>query len=246
MKERHQRIFEIINKDGSATIEQLKNAVYASEATIRRDLDAMERQGLVLRVWGGAVSTKKANGDPPAFLRNTSNINAKKKIAATARGLLKNNATIFLPSGATVLHFAKQLTAFENIVVITNSFDVMEVLKQHPTARVVFLGGEMYEGYDVAGSITADNIERFNADYLFFSCSGITADGFSSHDSVRLDIIRRMQKHSAKTVLLVDSSKVGKKFIYNGFGFDKIDCVVMEKQPNNEKLTSVLGDKLII
>lgn len=246
MKERQQRIYELVNKQGSATIEQLKNSVFASEATIRRDLNSMEKQGLILRVWGGAVSANKATCDPPSFLRSTTNLNAKKKIARSATRLLSDNMCIFLPSGTTVTQLAKLLNPFKNITVITPCPEIIDILKTHPSARVICLGGELYEGYDYAGNLTLDNIENFNADIMFFSGSGITNDGFTSQDSNRLDIMKKMQKNSKKTVLLADTSKVGKKYIYNGFGFDCIDYVIMEKNPNHLELVKTLGKKLII
>lgn len=245
MKERHQKIYEILNKQGNATVEQLKYAVYASDATIRRDLKKMEQQGLLMRVWGGAVSANKVNCDPPAFVRNNTNINAKKKIAHNAIRLLKNNSSIFLPSGTTVTQLSRLLDAFDNLTAITTCPDIIDILKSNPSARVISLGGELYEGYDFAGTLTANNIDNFNADYLFFSCSGLTVDGFTSNDSIRLDIIRKMQKNSAKTILLADSSKVGQKYIYKGFGFENIDYVLMEKQPDDKELVKTLGNKLI-
>jgi len=245
MRERQQRIYELVNKQGNATIEQLKQTVFASEATIRRDLDKMEKQGLLLRVWGGAVSASKANCDPPSFLRSTTNINAKKKIALNACSLLKDNICIFLPSGTTVTQFARMFGSYKNITVITSCPDIIDILKSHPSATVISTGGELYEGYDFAGTLTADNIEKFNADIMFFSCSGITPGGFTSHDAVRLDIIHKMHKNSTKTVLLADTSKVGKKYIYNGFGFENIDFVIMEKSPDDKELIKVLGEKLI-
>lgn len=245
MKERQQKICEILNKQGSATVEQLTQAVYASEATIRRDLHAMEQQGRIKRVWGGAVPAGGVNCDPPSFTRNNTNINAKKKIAACASGLLKDNTSVFLPSGSTVTQLSRLLHKPENLTVITSCPDIIDILKGSPNVRVICLGGELYEGYDFTGTLTAGNIERYNVDLLFFSCSGITAEGFSSNDAVRLDIIRKMHKNSGKTVLLADTAKVGKKYMHKGFGFDEIDYVIMEKQPDDAALVRILGDKLI-
>lgn len=245
MKERQQKIFEILNRQGSATVEQLKNAVFASTATIRRDLDKMEQQGMLFRVWGGAVSANKGTSDPPSFVRHNDNINAKKKIAQNAISFLKNGASVFFPSGTTVSYLAKLFDSFEDVTVITTCPDIVDILKVNPLMKVISLGGELYEGYDFVGTLTANNIDNFNADLLFFSCSGLTADGFTSTDAVRLDIIRRMQKNSAKTILLVDTSKVGKKFIYQGFDLDKIDYVIMENLPDDKELIQRLGKKLI-
>lgn len=245
MKERQKKIYDILDRKGNATVEELKRAVFASDATIRRDLKKMEQQGLLMRVWGGAVSANKENCDPPAFVRNNTNINAKKRIAHNAIGLLRNNLSVFLPSGTTVTQFSRLFDSFENLTVITTCPDIIDILKSKSSVKVISLGGELYEGYDFAGALTGNNIDNFYADLLCFSCSGLTADGFTSNDAVRLDIIRKMQKCSAKTVLLADTSKVGKRFIYKGFGFEFIDHVIMEKLPDDKELVKVLGKKLI-
>lgn len=246
MKERQQRIYELVCQQGNATVEQLKQAVFASGATIRRDLEQMERQGLLLRVWGGAVAAGKADCDPPSFVRNTANMGAKKKIAQTACALLKNNVSVFLPSGTTVTQLAKLLGQFKNLTVITNCPEVMELWKHQPSVKMICLGGEVYEGYDLAGPMTVQNIGNYHADYLFFSCSGLTAEGFTSHDAQRLEIIQAMQRNSAKTVLLADTSKVGKSYLYKGFGFAEIDHVIMEQLPPDDALGKTLGDKLTV
>ena len=245
MNDRQEKIYHILSKQGNVSVEQLKREIFASEATIRRDLTQMEQEGLLLRTWGGAVSVKNKNSDPPLFVRSNANVNAKNAIAKIAAGFLENNMTLFLASGTTVAKFAKVLHKYENLTVITNGLDTVAALSNHLSAKIIIPGGELYENYDLIGTLTESTIEAFNADLFFFSCSGITAEGFSSVDMIRLNIIKKMKKNSAKTVLLIDTSKVGKKFTYRGFGFEEIDYVVMEAEPNDTALKKALGSKLI-
>lgn len=244
MNERQERIYEILSKNGSATVEQLTKELYASDATIRRDLTKMEREGLLARVWGGALLNSNGNADLPAFVRSMTNIEAKKKIAYNASGLIRDNMSIFMSSGTTVTELSKLLGSFENLTVITNGLDIINELNRLGV-RVIAIGGELYEHYDFIGSIAENNIEMFNTDIFFFSCSGITSGGFTSKDMHRLEIMNRMQKNSHKTVLLSDTSKVGKKYTYKGFGFDKIDYVVMETVPGDKELVNALDRKLL-
>ena len=245
MNDRQEKIYKILNKRGSASVDTLKREVFASEATIRRDLKQMEQEGLLIRTWGGAMSTGNINNDPPLFVRSNSNVNAKNEIARIASSFLADNMTIFLSSGTTVTKLAKNFHRYENLTVITNGLDTVAAISKHLSAKVIILGGELYENYDAVGSMTERAIEQFNADLFFFSCSGITADGFSSVDMTRLNIIRKMKKNSAKTILLADTSKVGKRYTYRGFGFEDIDYVVMETKPNDAELKKALGEKLI-
>lgn len=245
MNERQEKIYQILNKQGNSSVKHLKQAVFASDATIRRDLKQMEQEGLLLRTWGGAVSTSTINTDPPAFVRSKANINAKNQIAGIAVGFLKDNMTVFLASGTTVTRLAKLFHAHKNLTIITNGFDTVTALSNHLSAKIIMPGGEICENYDLQGPLSESMIDKFNADLFFFSCSGITADGFSSSNLPRLGIIEKMKKNSAKTILLADTSKVGKKYTYSGFGFEDIDYVVMETTPNDKDLRKALGNKLV-
>ncbi|MBQ8398280.1 MAG: DeoR/GlpR transcriptional regulator [Clostridia bacterium] len=245
MNDRQEKIYKILNKQGNASIEQLKREIFASEATLRRDLTQMEQEGLLIRTWGGAVLTSNINSDPPLFVRSNANVNAKNAIARIAIDFLQDNMTIFLASGTTVTKLAKFFYKYENLTIITNGLDTVAALNNHLSAKIIIPGGELYENYDLIGTLTESTIEQFNADLFFFSCSGITAEGFSSVDMIRLNIIKKMKKNSAKTILLADTSKVGKKYTYRGFGFEDIDYVVMEAKPNDMALRKALGKKLI-
>lgn len=244
MNERRERIYAILKERGSATVEELTRELYASEATVRRDLAKMEQEGLLVRVWGGAVPINNSNADLPAFVRSTENISAKKTIAYNASGLIKDNMSIFLSSGTTVTELSKLLGNFENITVITNGLDILNELN-NTSVKVITIGGELYEHYDFVGGMAEKNVEQFNTDIYFFSCSGITADGFTSRDMRRLEIMRKMHENSAKTVLLTDTSKVGKKYTYKGFDLEYIDYVVMEKVPSDAELKKALEGRLL-
>jgi len=246
LNDRQEKIFKLLNQQGSVSIKQLKEEMYASEATIRRDLAKMEQDGLLLRTWGGALSSSNINSDPPSFVRSNANVKAKTAIAKTALGFLQNNMTLFLASGTTVTKLAGFLSKYESLTVISNGLDTISALRNHSSAKILMPGGELYENYDFVGTLTENMIEQFNADLLFFSCSGLTAEGFSSIDMIRLNVIKKMSENSAKTIMLVDTSKVGKKYAYKGFGFENIDYVIMEAIPDDTALIKALGKKLII
>ncbi len=244
MNERQEKIYEIVSRQGSVTVEQLTKELFASDATIRRDLTKMEHDGLIVRVWGGALLSSNGSSDLPPFVRSMTNIEAKKKIANNASSLIRNNMSVFMSSGTTVTELSKLLGSFDNLTVITNGLDIVNELNKLGV-QVIVVGGELYEHFDFVGSLAESNIGMFNTDLFFFSCSGITADGFTSKDMKRLEVMKKMQENSVKTVLLCDTSKAGKKYTYKGFGFDKIDCVVMDSVPKDAALVSALTGKLL-
>ena len=246
MNERQKHIYKIIVKLGNASVEHLEREVFASSATIRRDLKKMENQGLITRVWGGAVLSGNADIDPPSFVRETENTEPKRLIARKALSFIKENDTIFLPSGSTVTELAKILGIFKNLNVITTCINVVNLLKTYSSFNVMVTGGTLYEHYDLVGPLATDFINKISADVLIFSCSGITENGFTSKDISRLEVLFAMQNNAQKKILLCDSSKVGKKYTYKGFPFEKIDYVIMDKKPDDIKLVKALGKKLIV
>ena len=98
MNERQERIYNVILKLGSTTIEHLSKEIFASPTTIRRDLSKMEGEGLISRVWGGAILSGKLSLDSPDFVRSNENLDAKKKIARKALSLISENSSLFLKS----------------------------------------------------------------------------------------------------------------------------------------------------
>ncbi|MBR2988925.1 MAG: DeoR/GlpR transcriptional regulator [Clostridia bacterium] len=245
MNERQDRIYEIILRTGNATVEQLQSEVYASPATIRRDLKVMEEEGVISRVWGGAV-VNKSGVDKPVFVRSVENVEPKKAIAKKALRFISDNDTIFLSSSTTVEQLCRLLYRYTDLTVITNCLDFVDIIRKSLSFKVFLPAGQLHERHDLVGPLAVNSIEKFNANVFFFSCSGIDENGFTSNDIERLEIFSAMAKNSVKTVLLCDCSKVDKVATYRGFGFDKIDFVIMDETPKNEQLVKTLGNKLIV
>ena len=92
--ERYSRIYDILEEKKTVTVHFLKNYLYASEATVRRDLEVMESRGLLRRIWGGAASVSSEK-DTPDFVRIKTNIDKKEKIGRIAAKLIHDSSTIF-------------------------------------------------------------------------------------------------------------------------------------------------------
>ena len=245
MNERQKRVYEVIERVGSATVEQLVNEVFASPATIRRDIKKLEEDGLIARIWGGAMLANKAGMDKPHFLRSTIAVSAKKAIARKALTLIKEGDVIFLPMGSSVVELCKVLDVFNDLTIVTTNIEAVNILRDNSSFKIFMPAGQLHEREDLVGPLTKSTIEKFYADIFFFSCTGITADSFYATDLARLEVFESMAEHSAKTVLLMDTSKVGKKGACVGFGLDKIDHVIMEEKPSDNALIKALGSKLI-
>ena len=123
--ERQEQILELLAATPALRIGEIAKRLYISEATVRRDLAAMEQKGLVERVYGGVTLKKE---DMPLDFRHREHGDAKEEIALRAVQLIKEGQTVFLDSSSTAQHILPHLTRFRNLTVITNSHQAVEEL----------------------------------------------------------------------------------------------------------------------
>ncbi len=244
--ERYSRIYELVKKRGSVTVQYLTKHVFASEATIRRDLEEMEHRGLIKRVWGGAI-LPTADKDIPSFVRIKTNPEKKEKIAEIASPLLKSSSSIFFDSSTTCLALVPFLKQHKNITVITSSLKMSKLLDEQTSHIVSLIGGYIYESYILAGYMAVESIKQYHTDLFFFSCSGISSkSGITSIEPRVIEVCREMMKHSKTSVLLCDSSKVGVTALHTLCDFSRPDYVIMDEFPASDPgIAEKLGKRLI-
>ena len=244
--ERYSKIYELVKQRGNATVQYLTKHVYASEATIRRDLEEMENRGLIKRVWGGAI-LPTVEKDIPPFVRIKSNPEKKEKIAEIASHLLRSSTSIFFDSSTTCLALVPYLKQHKNITVITSSLKMSKLLDEQTSLSINLIGGYVYEGYILAGHLARECVRQYHTDMFFFSCSGISSsDGITSVEPRVIEICREMMKHSKMSILLCDTSKVGVTALQTLCDFNVPDYVIMDDFPSADpKLAEIFGERLI-
>ena len=208
--ERQQNILDYLKQYHTATIQKLAATIYASEATVRRDVAMLETMGLVKKVYGGVVLSEYKNEVVPAELRESANSAAKERIAAGAAKLVCDGDTLFFDSSSTVRRMCKHIRHLKNLKVITNNLRICNEFRGTDVA-VYATGGEFFEKRDCfLGPYAERFIRSVNADKLFFSCKGLSTDGVLtdvSEDevSMRMSMIARAGQQYG----LCDSSKLG-------------------------------------
>jgi DeoR/GlpR family transcriptional regulator of sugar metabolism len=207
---RQQSILEYLQSQHTATIGELAKAIYTSEASVRRDIAAMEAEGLVLRVYGGVVLAEHKNDVIPPALRDGANSAAKEAIALQAAELIHDGDTVIFDSSSTVRRICKHIRKRKNLKVITNNLRICQELKD-TDIDVYVTGGEFYKK---RGCFLGPYAERFlasvNADSVFFSCKGLSPSGALtdvSEDEISMRCA--MLRQSRNSYFLCDSSKVG-------------------------------------
>ena len=236
--ERRNLILEKLNRDGGVRVTQLSQELGATVVTIRHDLDALEQEGYLERVQGGAVPIGTNFQSADFFQRKLFNREIKTLIAATAAELVQDGDTLFINSGSTTYYFAQQLKQHKNLSIVTNSLHVAEEMGRIPTFRVILLGGNINAQFSfTSGDDTISQLNRYRADYAFLSVDGICLDGrITTYHSDEAAVCRLMMERSSSTIVTADYSKIGKE------GFTYISDV----QQMNTLVTDPQADQRVI
>lgn len=210
--ERQEQILQLLHQKDALRVGQIAKALYTSEATVRRDLAYMESQGLVRRVYGGVVLEKQ---NLPLDMRLNEHTSAKKEIAERAAKMLYEGCSVFIDASSTASHLLPYILQFNDMTVITNSHRAIETLRQSKL-NFICTGGRMIASNQAyIGAIAESTLENLCMDFAFFSSQGVSADGEVTDASEEETSLRRvLLRRAKKPVLLCDSSKVGKQFLF--------------------------------
>lgn len=209
---RRKRMVELINQSGSVGFSELKSRFSkVSEMTLRRDLEFLDHTKQIIRIHGGARSVDVLIGTDDFFAkRSMRNAEAKKQIAQKAVELLKPNTSVYLDSGTTVTELAR---AFPDgrYLIFTNSLTCALELAHLKEAQICLLGGRLNNySLSVNGTRSLSFLEDVNFDIAFMGATGYVSEkGFSCGAEEEYQLKRAVIRHSEKTVVLVDSRKVG-------------------------------------
>lgn len=229
-------ILDKLNATGEVDIKQLAVELKSSEITIRRDLNQMADDGLLYRTHGGAMKVNP-HEIPHQFVNKAAkNVEAKDKICRAVANEIVDGDIIFMDCGSTVYRLG-QFIKNKKIKVITNSLPVVYEL-QNSQVSINIIGGEFNaERQAVHGKIADEHIARYKATKAFLGVDGISRNGLFANSELEADITEAFAKHSAKTYLLCDESKIGKE-TYLRFGeLGMVDIIITNS--TSEELTQI-------
>ena len=208
---RSEEILHLVNSAGSISIRALAEKTFASPSTVRRELEKLERQGLLRRRHGGAESVLSLR--PPQIVRSQRNQSEKKLIASKAAALVKEGNTIFLDSSTTVQYMIPHLVGVKNLTVYTNGADTAIRLAE-AGIRAICTGGELLaESMAYVGTEAIDTVRKLYFDAMFFSSAGFDA-AVSDWSEAETVLRRAVIEQSAKKYFLADATKQGKRFTH--------------------------------
>ena len=216
--------------DGEIQVRQLAADLGCSEMTIRRDLDALSRDGAVRRVHGGAVRIVSLRGDePPYALRALAGLEAKQRIGRAAAALIADGETVILGGGTTALEVARAL-AGRPLTVLSLGLRAQLELADDPAVRLIAAGGEIRPGeLSVTGDLAEVAFERLRFDTFVLGCCGIDVrDGVTTHLPADASVQRAAVRSARRTIVIADESKLGLVTFGHVCGLDAVECLVTD------------------
>src|SRR5260221_1536889 len=226
---RKQIILDKLNTHGEVDIKEMASGLEHSEITIRRDLNRLAGDGLLYRTHGGAMKVDPLE-IPHGFVNKAAkNIEAKDKICRAAATLINNGEIIFMDCGSTVFRLC-QFIKNKKIKVITNSIPVVYEL-QNSLVSLNIIGGEFnQERQAVHGKMANEHIARYKANKAFLGVDGISINGLFANSELEADITLAFARHSEKTFLLCDNSKIGKESYLKFADIKTIDTIITDSR----------------
>ena len=226
--ERQDELYKIISEVGYASVEYLSRKTYQSQSTIRRDLDQLERAGLIVRRHGGAELAGNVTW-LPLNSRIAKNHAAKLEIGKKAAALAKAGRTLFIDASSTCLEMARYLIGTPGIVVFTNGLEVASMLGNAGVVTSVIGGHVIPRSNAIAGEEAIIAASRINFDMLFFSSNGFADDIVTDYSEQETKLRQVLIERSEKKYFLCDKSKFGIKSTYVVCTRDDIDDVITEE-----------------
>lgn len=226
--ERQERLRDLIRVNGTMRVEELVQAIDASPATVRRDLEALEERGFIRRIHGGAMSTENRREEPLFDDKVSVALKEKRAIAAKAATLVGPGDTVFLDGGSTTLELARLLSHRSDITIVTNSLRAtMELSGAGP--QVILIGGELRRrSQTMVGSLTRLMLSQLHFDRAFMGTIGITCDKATTTDTNEAYTKELVMKQATQVVMLADHTKAGKISFATVGEIEDVDVLIVD------------------
>lgn len=212
-QQRRELILSQLRRTGSARVAELAELLEVSDMTVRRDLDALDEDGLVDKVHGGATARFEHRAEEPGYdaklLRNTGE---KTAIASAAAVLVGAGAAVGITAGTTTVRLAGELVGVPDLTVVTNSIPVADVFHAQPRSdrSVILVGGERTPSDALVGPVASQSLRSFHLDMVFMGVHGVhERAGFTTPNLLEADTNRAFVDSTDELVVVADHTKWG-------------------------------------
>ncbi|MET7313201.1 DeoR/GlpR family DNA-binding transcription regulator [Streptomyces sp. NPDC005134] len=240
-EQRRALILDEVRRRGGVRVNELTRKLSVSDMTVRRDLDALARQGVIEKVHGGAVPVVEASTHEPGFeVKSTLELTAKEDIARVAATMAVPGSAIALSGGTTTYALAQHLLDVPELTVVTNSVRVADVFHtaqrsaatggpRAGAATVVLTGGVRTPSDSLVGPVADQAIGSLHFDVLFLGVHGISVEaGLSTPNLAEAETNRRFVHSARRVVVVADHTKWGTVGLSSFATLEQVDTLVTD------------------
>ncbi|MFJ4682458.1 DeoR/GlpR family DNA-binding transcription regulator [Streptomyces sp. NPDC088789] len=242
-QERWSKLLELLAVDGRLDVEEAAVSVAVSQATIRRDLDELAEQKLLVRTRGGAIA-HGVSYELPLRYKSSRRVSEKRRIASAVAELVGEGDVVGLNGGTTTTEVARALVlrtgggVFERAenfsgplyTVVTNALNIASELAVRPQFKIVVTGGvARTQTYELVGPLAEGVLNQVVLDVAVLGVDGVDPQlGVMTHHEDEAGISRLFAERARKVILVTDSSKIGKSAFARICGLDRVDVLVTD------------------
>ncbi|NOI82924.1 DeoR family transcriptional regulator [Vibrio tubiashii] len=235
---RRHAISNLVNEKGEVSVEALSVQFETSEVTIRKDLASLEKNGQLLRRYGGAIAL------PKEVVSDEMNENVsirKNELAEAAVKLIREHNRIVIDSGSTTGALIKMLDGMRGLVVMTNSLNVANALNELESEPTLLMTGGTWDAHSESfqGQVAESVLRSYDFDQLFIGADGVDLERGTTTFNELVGLSKVMAEVSREVIVMVESEKIGRKIPNLELAWDAIDILITNKDLDPELKTKI-------
>lgn len=239
--ERQNEIIRILKGKNKITVQELSTYFNVSPTTIRTDMRELEKLHKLIRTHGGAILINERGEESVPEVKATEMVEQKKRIAIEALQRIKDGDRIIILTGTTAFELIRLLPQRKNLLVYLNDIRFASWLEKNSDCTVMLFGGRLRKPFHYTIPEGNDNVLNvFNVDKAFITCNGIDLNrGITTPDPETARFTKQVAKISGKTIVIADSSKLGKITFAQSLCLDEVNELITDDGGDPEYIKSI-------
>lgn len=235
---RRHTISNLVNELGEVSVEELSKRFETSEVTIRKDLASLEKNGQLLRRYGGAIALPKEVVSEELNFKVSV---GKVELAKAAAALIRDHNRLVIDSGSTTAALIQQLNHKRGLVVMTNSLHVANALSELENEPTLLMTGGTWDTHSESfqGQVAESVLRSYDFDQLFIGADGVDLERGTTTFNELVGLSKVMAEVSREVVVMIESEKFGRKIPNLELSWQNIDVLITDKQAGDEQVKQI-------